>query len=64
MPEIRAARLLKGVPLTLALFLVFGASPHQLPGGPKRAEAHESRPGYLEFRETSPGTYRAHQDAT
>ena len=33
------------------------AAPHPLPGGPATAGAHESRPGYLEFRETGPGVF-------
>jgi len=50
--------LLGRVPLVLSLLLVFGSAPHSLPGGPTPAGAHESRPGYLEFRETSPGVFR------
>ncbi len=53
-----ALRLLHRVPLIIVLFTVFGAAPHSLPGGPTLAAAHESRPGYLEFRETSPGVFR------
>ena len=53
-----ALRLLDRVPLIVALLTVFGAMPHSLPGGPTPAAAHESRPGYLEFRETSPGVFR------
>ena len=53
-----ALRLLHCVPLIVALLTVFGAAPHSLPGGPTPAAAHESRPGYLEFRETSPGVFR------
>jgi len=45
-------------PLLVALLVVFGTAPHSLPGGPAPASAHESRPGYLEFRETSPGVFR------
>lgn len=40
------------------MLVVFGMAPHGLPGGPNTADAHESRPGYLEFRETSPGVFR------
>ena len=46
------------VPFIVALFTVLGAAPHSLPGGPTPVAAHESRPGYLEFRETSPGVFR------
>jgi len=46
------------IALLAFLTVVFGAAPHALPGGPRPAAAHESRPGYLEFRETSPGVFR------
>ena len=50
------------VPLIVALIVVLltvvGATPRSLLGGPTAAAAHESRPGYLEFRETSPGVFR------
>ena len=49
---------LRRVPLLLVFFAVFSAGPHGLPGGPAATEAHESRPGYLEFRETEPGVFR------
>jgi hypothetical protein len=39
--------------------VVYGAIPHGLPVGPEVADAHESRPGYLELRETEPGVYRS-----
>ena len=45
-------------PLLAALFTLFGAAPHALPGGPKVADAHAVRPGYLAFREPTPGTFR------
>ena len=45
-------------PLLVTIFAVLGTAPHQLPGGPTPAAAHESRPGYLELRETSPGVFR------
>jgi len=41
----------------MAAVLAFGAAPHGLPGGPAVADAHESRPGYLEIREIEPGVY-------
>ena len=43
--------------LVTVLFSTFSAAPHALPGGPATAAAHESRPGYLEFRETEPGVF-------
>jgi hypothetical protein len=43
--------------LLTALLALFGATPHPLPGGPAAAGAHESRPGYLEIRETEPGVF-------
>ena len=42
----------------LACLTLFSGAPHDLPGGPTPAEAHESRPGYLELSEISPGTFR------
>ena len=39
------------------LLATFGLAPHPLPGGPAEVAAHESRPGYLEIRETGPGVY-------
>jgi hypothetical protein len=38
---------------------VVSALPHDLPGGPTVADAHESRPGYLELREVEPGVYQS-----
>ena len=43
--------------LLMALLAIFSALPHTLPGGPTNAGAHESRPGYLELRETGPGVF-------
>jgi hypothetical protein len=43
----------------LAGLLMFAALPHGLPGGPEIADAHESRPGYLELREVEPGVYES-----
>ena len=43
----------------LAGLLMFAALPHGLPGGPEIADAHESRPGYLELREIEPGVYES-----
>jgi len=43
----------------LAGLLAFAALPHGLPGGPEIADAHESRPGYLELREIEPGVYES-----
>ncbi|MFV1988390.1 MAG: HupE/UreJ family protein [Gemmatimonadota bacterium] len=54
----RGARRFLRVPLLAMLFALFGVAPHELPGGPEVADAHEARPGYLEFRETTPGTFR------
>ncbi len=42
----------------LACLALFGSAPHDLPGGPTPAAAHEVRPGYLELRETAPGVFR------
>ena len=54
----REPAIIRRVPLILVLFMVLGAVPHSLPGGPTPVAAHESRPGYLEFRETSLGVFR------
>jgi len=42
-----------------AALILFSAPPHGLPGGPTPVSAHESRPGYLELRETEPGVYES-----
>jgi hypothetical protein len=54
----RRLRPLLRAPLIAGLFTLLGTAPHSLPGGPRDAAAHEVRPGYLELRETSPGTFR------
>lgn len=54
----RTSGVARRVPLLAALFFTFSAAPHELPGGPEHAVAHESRPGYLELRETSRGVFR------
>ncbi len=46
------------VSICLLSFAAFGTTPHSMPGGPRVADAHEVRPGYLELRETSEGTFR------
>lgn len=44
--------------VVLAGLTLFSGAPHDLPGGPTPAVAHESRPGYLELREIAPGVFR------
>jgi len=44
--------------IVLAGLTLFSGVPHDLPGGPTPAVAHESRPGYLELREIAPGVFR------
>jgi hypothetical protein len=44
--------------LLLTALVVLWASPVDPPIGADPAAAHESRPGYLELRETQPGVYR------
>jgi len=43
----------------LCALLVLSTLPLGLPGGPVVADAHESRPGYLELREVEAGVYQS-----
>jgi hypothetical protein len=50
---------LRRLALATTAITLFGALPHDFPGGPEIADAHESRPGYLELREVEPGVYES-----